>query len=196
MERARTALTSATDPPHWWRAPGEGRYARLERERRFLLTGLPDGLTDSRLIDDRYLDGVRMRLRRIEGDGRVVCKLTQKIRPDDADPSTVSLTNLYLTESEHARLCALPGVMLRKTRSVWQLQQQTFVVDVFHERLTGLLLAELEVDDLDAPLPPHPLIGLDVTRDDRFSGGALAAEDDDRIQELLAVPGEATTDQS
>jgi hypothetical protein len=46
----------------------EGRYARIERERRFLLAGppLPAAVTGRRRITDRYLPGTRLRLRRID----------------------------------------------------------------------------------------------------------------------------------
>jgi hypothetical protein len=52
--------------------PGEpirgGKYARVERERRFLLAGPPPApaVTASRRITDRYLPGTRLRLRRVE----------------------------------------------------------------------------------------------------------------------------------
>ena len=48
--------------------PGHrGKYALVERERRFLLAAPPSGvrLTDERQITDRYLTGTRLRLRRV-----------------------------------------------------------------------------------------------------------------------------------
>ena len=46
----------------------EGKYARVERERRFLLAGPPrtSAVTASRRITDRYLPGTRLRLRRVD----------------------------------------------------------------------------------------------------------------------------------
>ena len=46
----------------------EGKYARIERERRFLLAGPPPAaaVTARRRITDRYLPGTRLRLRRID----------------------------------------------------------------------------------------------------------------------------------
>jgi hypothetical protein len=43
----------------------EGKYARVERERRFLLAGPPPApaVTTSRRITDRYLPGMRLRVR-------------------------------------------------------------------------------------------------------------------------------------
>ena len=62
---------------------GEGKYARIERERRFLLGGPPSpaAVTGRRRITDRYLPGTRLRLRRIDylhsGDSQF--KFTQKV---------------------------------------------------------------------------------------------------------------------
>ena len=61
----------------------EGNYARVERERRFLLAGPPpaSAVTASRRITDRYLPGTRLRVRRAEwlDGGECEFKLTQKV---------------------------------------------------------------------------------------------------------------------
>lgn len=162
-----------TDPADWAREPGRGTYARTERERRFLVRpNAPKGRLP-RLIEDRYLDGLRLRLRRVTGDGRTVHKLTQKVRPEEHDPSEVLLTNMYLSPDEYERLAQLPGHDLVKTRTV----VPPFVVDEFHGRLTGLRLAEVEVHDLKQPLDLPDWLGPEVTTDDRYSGGRLAVTD-------------------
>ncbi|MCF2530748.1 hypothetical protein [Yinghuangia soli] len=60
-----------------------GKYALIERERRFLLPGPPPpaAVTVTRRITDRYVPGTRLRLRRSENaaTGECVYKLTQKI---------------------------------------------------------------------------------------------------------------------
>jgi len=154
----------------WRRTPGQGKYAKPERERRFVVDGEPGPLTDSRLIEDRYLEGGTLRLRAVRGDGEPVFKLTQKVRPDADNPAEVALTNLYLSEDEYRMLVALPGADLVKTRSLCG----DFAVDVFHGHLEGLVLAELEVEDLHAELELPDWICCEVTHDDSFSGGALA----------------------
>jgi hypothetical protein len=45
------------------RRPGEGRYAYLEREQRWLLEAPPEDRNRSVEIVDRYLTGTRLRLR-------------------------------------------------------------------------------------------------------------------------------------
>ncbi len=104
----------------------------------------------------------------------------------DEDPADVSITNVYLSSEEHAPLAALPVRTISKTRSVHSVGEHDFVVDVFHDRLRGLRLAEIEVEDLDAPLPTLSWIGQEVTHYDRYSGGFLAFADDDQVSDLLA----------
>ncbi|MCW2776665.1 MAG: hypothetical protein JWN17_390 [Frankiales bacterium] len=166
----------------WLRVPGQGSYARPERERRFLLSADPPALRDVRLLEDRYLDGLRLRLRRVTGDGEAVHKLTQKVRLG-AGPAELSLTNLYLDAGEHARLVHLPGADLRKTRG--RCPGSPFVVDVFTGRHAGLRLAEAEVDDLAARLHLPDWIGREVTDDERYTGGALARASDEELAALL-----------
>ena len=59
------------------------KYARIERERRFLLASAPaeDLVTRRRQITDRYILGTRLRLRRVRDLSTDACelKLTQKI---------------------------------------------------------------------------------------------------------------------
>lgn len=170
----------------WAREPGRGRYAKPERERRFLLDADPPPGKAARTIEDRYLVGTRLRLRHVAGDGHEVFKLTQKVRVRDEDPSDLLITNLYLTEHEYAGLCCLPSKDISKTRSVHPLGEHDLVVDVFHGRLGGLRLAEVQLTDLDAKLALPAWVGHEITHDDRFSGGGLAFAADDELRALLA----------
>ena len=171
----------------WRRSPGHGRYAHPERERRFLVARVPPSLELRREIEDRYLDGLRLRLRRVSVDGDSVYKLTQKVRVQECGPAVVAITNMYLSADEHARLCGLPGTVLRKTRWSCSVGELRFVLDEFHGVLTGLRLAEVEVSDLSMELELPEWLGREVTADERFTGGSLARADAARAQELLDV---------
>ena len=160
------------EPTDWKRLPGRGKYARPERERRFLLAGPPPA-GPARLIEDRYLDGTTLRLRRVTVGSEQVHKLTQKVRLTGG-PAEVAITNTYLTPQEYDRLLALPAAELVKTRRLLGFGQVTWAVDEFHGRLAGLWLAETEVADLQAPLPQPPWLGREVTREEAFTGGWLA----------------------
>jgi hypothetical protein len=159
-----------------------GKYARVERERRFLLAESPEPahVTATRLITDRYFVGTRLRLRRAEhtGTGMVEYKLAQKV-PLEVSSAVRPLglqgliTNTYLSRREYDLLLGLPGATLVKTRfSVPMLG-----VDVFDGPLRGLVLAEAEFgsDDEAAAFPVPPVAVAEVTRDQRFTGGRLAS---------------------
>ncbi len=60
------------------------KYAVVERERRYLLASLPEGVTSTYLIVDRYVTGTRLRLREVRDEaGTVIRKLGHKVRLTD-----------------------------------------------------------------------------------------------------------------
>jgi CYTH domain-containing protein len=174
------------------------KYALVERERRFLMAGLPSGGgASARRVDivDRYLTGTRLRLRRIGSPGspEPELKLTQKVPAAQPGPVRGLITNLYLSPAEYDVLATLPGAELAKTRLFFP----PYAVDVFGPPRGGLVLAEVELDsDADlAACPPPPGSLAEVTCDDRFTGGRLAvtprAELLGWLAEFgLAVPGD------
>lgn len=170
----------------WRRTPGQGRYAKPEYERRFRLRTLPPDLGEPRKIEDLYVEGTRLRLRRLSTGGGSVFKLTQKVRADEDDPFAVMITNTYLSGDEYESLAGLPGARLSKTRYLVAAGQATVAVDEFHGRLEGLRLAEIEVPARDADLDLPAWVGKEVTEDDRYSGGALAWADEGEIAALLS----------
>jgi CYTH domain-containing protein len=159
-------------------APGDslraGKYALIERERRFLLAGPPPLLDTPRWITDRYLTGTRLRLRRVEDRESQICqyKFTQKIPAGRPSPVQGLITNTYLSRAEYDLLAALPAAVLSKTR----FSAGPLSIDVFDAPLDGLILAEAEFASDDAALifrPPNYSIA-EVTNDSRFTGGRLA----------------------
>jgi adenylate cyclase len=173
MVAAVPALTLAC-VKDWTRTPGAGKFARPERERRFLVVGSPPLEGPARLIEDRYVTRTSLRLRRVLVEGDVVLKLTQKIRAHAEDPFDIALTNLYLAAEEYEALCVLPAASLSKTRYLCRVEGVRFAVDEFHGALAGLRLAEVEVERQDDWLPQPDWLGLEVSQDDRYSGGRLA----------------------
>lgn len=167
------------------RRPGHGRYAHPEREQRWVLADIPDGATSWAEISDRYLDGTNLRIRRVEGIDGIVHKLTQKVRPVPDDPSRVMLTTMYVPDQEVTALLALPGRTLRKTRLRVGLRGRQVAVDVFRDRLEGLILGETELGIHEPRIPMPAFASWDVTDDDRFSGGSLATAGDEALRALL-----------
>jgi CYTH domain-containing protein len=168
------------------RTAGEGRYARVEREQRWLLRAQPDGLDRPVSIVDRYITDTRLRLRRMEDGAVVVYKLAQKVRADPQTPQTVQLTNIYLSEQEYATLRRLGGAEIRKTRWRWSpAERGRLAVDEFQGDLTGLVLAEVELAPDEPELPAPPYAVADVTDDERFCGGTLALTTVTELTSLL-----------
>ena len=168
------------------RRPGEGRYAHVEREQRWLIHTVPAEVEHRASIIDRYVIGTRLRLRRVETPEEVVFKFGQKVRVNTADPGVVKLTNVYLSPEEYAVLAALPAAELHKTRWLAVAEGRTVAVDELHGRLTGIILGEVELADDDSLLACPPFAIKDVTSDDRFSGGALAFATDAAIDALVS----------
>jgi CYTH domain-containing protein len=164
------------------------KYARAERERRFLVPAMPTKVDDPSEIHDRYIVGTRLRLRRVEASEGTVLKLGQKIRPDEDSPAVVLCTSLYLSQVEYDNLAVLPARVLRKTR--YRIAAADFVVcvDVFHDSLAGLILAEVDVatdSANDAAFEPPTWCGPEVTTDERFTGGALASLEADGARRVI-----------
>jgi hypothetical protein len=164
------------------------KYARVERERRFLLDALPPEAAggDWEQFDDLYFPGTTLRLRRVTGpDGAVrERKLNQKLPAPDGAPHARVITSVYLDEADFALLARLPGgapLAKRRHRLAWE--GRGLGVDVFLGPLTGLVLAEVELDSeaaLHAFAPP-PFARREVTEDALFTGGSLATGDPEAI---------------
>ena len=148
-----------------------GKYARYELERRFLVERLPPGTERSHLIVDRYIVGTRLRLR--YDDGRVPPhKLSQKEAPAPPDFAVTTITTIYLSPDEYEVLAVLPARELRKRRH----HLGSYSIDVFEGELEGLVLAEITFPSEEEMRehPPPPFAEREVSRDGRYTGGALA----------------------
>lgn len=148
------------------------KYAQVERERRFLVARIPDGVSSSKKIVDRYVVGTRLRLREVEEeDGTVIRKLGHKVRLTEG-PAEVACTNFYLDAAEWSLLCELPATTLRKIRHVVRRDGIVVAVDEFRD---GTLLAEIDDGDEPSGLVPDWLAVIrEVTHDDRWAGAGLA----------------------
>jgi CYTH domain-containing protein len=167
-----------------------GKYALVERERRFLLAGMPaaERPAGARQITDHYLIGTSLRLRCVRQTGGDQYKLTQKIPAAQPGPVQGLITNIYLSKAEHDQLvAALPGKRLVKTRySVPPLS-----VDVFGPPLHGLVIAEAEFGN-DAEMlafQPPGYARAEITGDRRFTGGRLTTARREDLVSWLAQYG-------
>lgn len=169
------------------------KYARVERERRFLLSELPPGLRVNdphAQIFDNYITGTRLRLRKIRTPAtrEWTWKLTQKFAPDDADLSRTFITNIYLSQYEYETFAVFEGNELRKNRYPFGHGGRNYSVDIFLGALHGLVLVETEFET-DAEMrsfAPPPFAAREVTNDTLFTGGSLAYATIDELRAELA----------
>lgn len=155
------------------------KYAHFERERRWLVRreARPDfAAADYTLIEDRYLAGSRLRLRRMSKPGGTwtTCKLTKKY--EAADPSVRQIVTAYLSDEEYALFRTLPGSDVIKRRYHLQEGATGWSLDIFEGGLTGLEVLESEAaDDASlAELTAPSWADREITHEAHYQGGSLA----------------------
>ncbi len=160
--------------------PSESKYARVERERRYLLQDLPEGLSraDPHVqITDNYITGTRLRIRKIREPrtNKWTVKFTQKFAPDPQDFSRTIITNTYLNALEAETLSMFDANEIRKNRYPFEYDGKKFSVDMFLGDLFGLVLAEasFETDQELEGFTKPPFAIADVTNNELFTGGRL-----------------------
>jgi CYTH domain-containing protein len=157
-----------------------GKYARFEYERKFLLVRPPRNLdtTQGWQIVDHYFVGTRLRLRKMISlaEGETIYKLGQKYLANPELTTTLTMTNMYLDETEYNVLVALGGNILEKTRYRYPYENRVYSIDVFGERHEGLVLAEIEAETENemVALEPPAFALREVTDSAFFRGGYLA----------------------
>jgi len=174
-------------------APPESKYSKIERERRYLLQDLPEGLSraDPHVqITDNYITGTRLRIRKVREprSNKWTVKFTQKFAPNPQDFSRTVITNTYLNALEAETLAMFDANEIRKNRYRFEYEGKTFSVDMFLGDLFGLVLAEVNFEtdeELDNFSMPAFAIA-DVTNNLLFTGGSLSqAKFEDIRAEIL-----------
>lgn len=171
-----------------------GKYACLEVESRYLLSGIPDGLLDGPggwQITDRYFPNTHLRLRHMQslsGEEQIY-KLTQKFRSETQNAYEATITNMYLSQTEYDYFEGLKAGILRKKRYPFSMSGFPLSIDVFEGRHQGLILAEKEAEnesEIHALSLPAFFLG-DVTNDPFFTGGKLASMSDEEFRQGLSL---------
>ena len=176
--------------------PAESKYARVERERRYLLQDLPEGLTRADLhvqIIDNYITGTRLRIRKVRDPrtNKWTVKFTQKFAPEPTDFSRTIITNIYLNALEAETLSVFGANEIRKNRYPFDFEGRKFSVDMFLGDLFGLVLAEVsfETDEELESFPKPPFAIADVTNNEIFTGGRLCGLTFEDIREEILKSG-------
>jgi CYTH domain-containing protein len=174
----------------------ESKYARLERERRYLLQDLPEGLTRADYhvqITDNYITGTRLRLRKVRDprNNKWTVKFTQKFPPNASDLSRTLITNTYLDAQEAELLSIFEANEIRKNRYFFDWEGRRFSVDMFLGDLFGLVLSEVnfETDEELESFKKPPFALADVTNVEMFTGGKLCQLTFEDIREEIKKIG-------
>jgi len=174
----------------------ESKYALVERERRYILQDLPEGLSRADhhfQITDNYLTGTRLRLRKVRDPktNKWVVKFTQKFALNPTDLSRTMITNIYLNAIEAETLAIFEANEIRKNRYRFEFQDREFSVDMFLGDLFGLVLAEVsfETDEELDNFPPPPFAVADVTNNEIFTGGRLSELNFEEIRAEIEKSG-------
>ena len=174
----------------------DSKYARIERERRYLLRDLPEGVsrTDPHLqITDNYITGTRLRIRKARDPktNKWVVKFTQKFPVNPDDLSRTVITNTYLNAIEAETLSVFNSNEIRKNRYYLERDGKTFAIDMFLGNLFGLVLAEISFDtDEELDSFPKPSFAIaEVTNDEFFSGGKLCESTFAEVREEIRHKG-------
>jgi len=152
-----------------------GKYARIELERRFLLSAMEEEVRTlpKRAILDNYITGTNLRLRQVENNGDQVYKLTKKSK---LSRGSEQITTIYLSSDEYKLLSKLPAVVVSKLRFITDYENVTIGIDVYGSETEELWLAEIEfetTETMNSFIMPLSHQG-EVTGVDEFSGFALA----------------------
>jgi CYTH domain-containing protein len=178
--------------------PAASKYARVERERRYLLQDLPEGLTRASphlQITDNYITGTRLRIRKVRDPrtNKWTVKLTQKFVPDPENFSRAIITNIYLNALEAETFAVFETNEIRKNRYPFEFEGRRFSADMFLGDLFGLVLAEVsfETDEELDGFPKPEFAIADVTNNELFTGGRLCELTFEKIREEIAKTGMA-----
>jgi CYTH domain-containing protein len=146
-----------------------------EFERRWLvanMSSVPGPLGDARLIEDRYIAGTRLRLRRVtDAQGGVTTKLGKKY-PAEAG-GFEWIVNVYLDAAEYALLVGLPARRSLKRRY----SMESGSLDVYVQPQADLWIFEAEratEAQIRAYQPPQ-FVGREITGDPHLTGFAIAS---------------------
>ncbi|MBR5726003.1 MAG: CYTH domain-containing protein [Muribaculaceae bacterium] len=145
-----------------------------EIERKFLVEGdfMHEAFAAQR-ITQGFLSSVPERVVRIriKGDKGYI---TIKGMADAAGVSRYEWEKeIPVEEARELLLLCEPGV-IDKTRYLVEAGDYTFEVDVFHGENEGLIVAEIELPDEDAPFQHPSWLGREVTGDSRYYNVMLA----------------------
>lgn len=152
------------------------KYSRPEIERRWLVKVVDIlSLEDARVrkLEDKYLSGGRLRLRKAsETKCDPIYKLGKKYPNASSEPESVVST--YLTEEEYKSLLRLPGRSATKLRY----SVEGGALDIYESPVYGFAIFEVEFSSQEAAAAyvVPKFVATEVTFNEKYTGFALSEE--------------------
>lgn len=168
------------------------KYSRWEHERKFLIRRETYSRFSGKpywIIEDKYLDCGRLRLRAITEvpSGKRTFKLCKKFESESV--YSAPLVNIYLSQGEYDGLKVLGGRELTKHRYHDEFRGHVFGVDFFLGDLENLSLCEVEceseADLMSVKCPDYAVC--EVTTNRFFSGGNLCKVSAGEVNQALMI---------
>jgi CYTH domain-containing protein len=154
------------------------KYSAVEIERRWLVH-LPQvgplATLLRREIEDLYIAGTRMRLRKVRAESEtVIFKLGKKYGKGNGLSEQV--VSVYLTEEEFNVMAAMPGAAVKKSRYTIA----GGALDVYQNPNSGFAVFEVEFESETAAInyTPPSFTSQEITHDTKYSGYALSQTTD------------------
>lgn len=162
----------------------------IEIEKTYLAKSLPENLAhcEGKELLDMYIPKgsahAKLRIRK-SGDSYTI---TKKRLVNEGDASTQMEQNIQITEDEFNAFSRMPANTVHKMRFLYPYKGKTAEIDVFLDRLEGLVLVDIEFNSKEelekCAMPDFCLV--DVTNEDCFAGGVLSNSDFSDIEDILS----------
>ena len=164
-----------------------------EIELTFLPKYLPRGvlLSPSKVVEDLYIPAsAKHPILRIRRNGDKY-EITKKSPVSKKNASEQYEKTISLTKEEFAGLKKLAGKRVAKTRYYYKEDGATFEVGIFREKLTGLILVDIEFDSREQMrrFKAPPWLATNVTKETFLAGGMLAGKSYKDIEKKLEALG-------
>jgi len=146
----------------------------VEVERKWLVEDLPAlAKHEGKDVIQGYIaiaaDGTEVRLRQTDGKFFQTVKSAGGLVRDEIEID-------LMQDQFEALWRATAGRRLKKTRYTWHWEKKKVEIDVYHDSLAGLMVAEVEFTSASesARFVPPPWFGPEVTEDKRYKNVTLA----------------------
>jgi adenylate cyclase len=152
----------------------------VEIERKFLVKGRdwPAPKSVHRIEQAYVSDDQRLSVRVRRWDDQYMLTLKSSVGPGARNEFELPITDPVQGAEMLRRLATRPPIL--KNRLLVEDAGRTWEIDLFEGDNAGLIMAELEVERLDAPVDLPAWIGPEVTTDPRFTNNALSRNPFDR----------------